>query len=582
MQDDLTPEEIAELQALEAMEAKAMAPELSSEEEQELMALEAKDAEYNNRIEEQTTFGSVARGVAQSVTFGFADEISGAVESSLTEKSYEQARDESRTNFQIAQEANPAAFLSGEVAGGIASAVAAGPGALAAKAVGMGAIQALGNSEEDKIENQLQDALFGGAVAGVIDRATFGAGKLFGKAKNQLGDVFQTQASRLSLKGLGIKNKSSLNKLNKKLDAKGIDTEEFLNRFENIEMADGKKLLQGFKSQETLLEDVVNTKSMAGKDMGAVLKSIDIEKGGSAEIDPLEFAEHLTLEVLEPLRTQGTFDSNAIADQLEKRIGFLANRKSKMSMTDLHNWKVNTQEKVNFLKKQNTDLELNSQLKNIVRQSNEFIHSKVESLSSNPKALTEFQELKKTFGTLADAEEFIEQAVMDNKEGMLGNVRNVLSNIPFNGGLTVVGGFAGGVPGAMIGTAITVAGKNPKISRQLGKSMQRVGSFLKDNPTNERYYQMLANASVRSNEALKESIQLIERNLDGFIIDEEEKASYELQIKSSNYSTRSKMQLLQQVNQGLIPNMESAEQEQPFLREYSPRSRDNNGKKTSN
>lgn len=579
MQNDLTPEELVELEELEALEAKTQSPELSEEEEQELLALEQKEVEFQTRVGEQSTFGSVARGVAQSVTLGFADEISGAIESSVTEKSYEQARNESRANFAIAKEANPTAFLAGEVAGGIASAIAAGPGALAAKAIGAGAIQALGSSEEDKLEDQLQEALFGGVAAGVIDRATLGAGKLFGKFKGSLGDAFEAQASRLSLKGLGIKNKSTLNKLNKKLDAKGIDTEEFLTRFESIEMADGKTLLQGFKSQETLLEDVVTTKSSIGKDMGAVLKSIDIEKGGSAEIDPLEFAEHLTLEVLEPLKAKGTFDSNAIANQLEKRIGFLANRKSKMSMMDLHNWKVNTQDKVNFLKKQNTDLELNAQLKNVVRQSNEFIHNKVESLSTNPNALSTFQELKRNFGTLADAEEFIDQAVKDGKEGMLGNVRNVLSNIPFNGGLTVVGGFAGGLPGAMIGTAITVAGKNPKVSRQLGKSMQRVGSFLTENPTNERYYQMLANASLRSNDALKESIQLIERNLDGFIIDDEEKRQYELQIKSSNYSTRSKMRLLRQTNEGLIPDLQSAEAEEPFVREYSPRSRDNKGKK---
>lgn len=73
-----------------------------------------------------TSAESAVRGATQGLTLGFADEISGAIESTLTDKPFEQARNESRQNFARAQEENPNAYIMGEVAGGIGGAFASG------------------------------------------------------------------------------------------------------------------------------------------------------------------------------------------------------------------------------------------------------------------------------------------------------------------------------------------------------------------------------------------------------------------------------------------------------------------------
>lgn len=80
---------------------------------------------------------STARGAAQGASFGFADEISGALEAAFTGKKYAAARDESRANFRSAEAAHPIAYGAGELAGGLATALV--PTGAAAKAVGLGA-----------------------------------------------------------------------------------------------------------------------------------------------------------------------------------------------------------------------------------------------------------------------------------------------------------------------------------------------------------------------------------------------------------------------------------------------------------
>lgn len=128
---------------------------------------------------------SAARGAAQGLTFGFADEISGAVESAFTDKTYEQARDESRAAFNRAQQANPMTYGGAELLSGLAvpGAGALGVGAklaskvpgasrLATNMVGAGAssgVYGLGASDAETPEGLLTDtgvAAGAGAVLG--------------------------------------------------------------------------------------------------------------------------------------------------------------------------------------------------------------------------------------------------------------------------------------------------------------------------------------------------------------------------------------------------------------------------------
>lgn len=139
---------------------------------------------------------SFLRGGLQGVTLGFADEIAGAVESALGDKTFKQARDESRAEFRRAQEANPISFGAGSVASafapGLGAVGAVARGARAATAVGRatqlakagavtGGISGIGASEADNLEGAAIDAatgvVVGGAGAAILGSIVQGAGQ---------------------------------------------------------------------------------------------------------------------------------------------------------------------------------------------------------------------------------------------------------------------------------------------------------------------------------------------------------------------------------------------------------------------
>jgi len=118
---------------------------------------------------------SIARGGAQGLTAGFADELSGLIESALSDKTYAQARDESRANFKEAAKENPIASGIGTLAGGIGSFAIPGLGALGTGIKGaigtgakLGSISALGDSEGHTVSELGADALKGAAVGTVL------------------------------------------------------------------------------------------------------------------------------------------------------------------------------------------------------------------------------------------------------------------------------------------------------------------------------------------------------------------------------------------------------------------------------
>jgi len=118
------------------------------------------------------------RAFAQGVTFGFADEIEGKIQSWFGDESYEQARDRLRRQNAVFRKENPKTALALELAGGLAI-PGLGAGRLATqgalKATGYGAGQAslygAGSSESDTAMGVASDAL---------NSAKFGAGAAFG------------------------------------------------------------------------------------------------------------------------------------------------------------------------------------------------------------------------------------------------------------------------------------------------------------------------------------------------------------------------------------------------------------------
>lgn len=142
------------------------------------------------------------RGAAQGASFSTADELTGAGQTALEAakgnvpltmddivEMYKKKRDESRTAYKAAEEANPATYIGGEIAGGATtSALIPGLGAgklLQAGSRGLGALAlqgaktgatagalvGLGQSEGTTPQEQLQDVAMGagsGAIGGAV------------------------------------------------------------------------------------------------------------------------------------------------------------------------------------------------------------------------------------------------------------------------------------------------------------------------------------------------------------------------------------------------------------------------------
>lgn len=147
---------------------------------------------------------SAARGAAQGLTFGLADEAVGAANNpvgALKEiankfgadfsdediEEYKRQRDESRKNFEAAQKANPMSYGAGEIGGGIATAFIPGVGAIgaagkaatlggkvaagAAAGLRQGAITGLGMSNEESLGGIAKDTAIGAGAGAVVGGA---------------------------------------------------------------------------------------------------------------------------------------------------------------------------------------------------------------------------------------------------------------------------------------------------------------------------------------------------------------------------------------------------------------------------
>ncbi|HEY0630160.1 MAG TPA: hypothetical protein VGD23_12615 [Sphingomicrobium sp.] len=143
-------------------------------------------------VERQFSKGeSGAYGAADMATFGFGDEIASWIGSFLpgVDKPQEQILSEMRGNQKAAQEQNPGSYLTGQVAGGVAQGLAAGPGIMAsAPSLGgrvlggmgtgglMGGAYGVGSGEgtQDRVISGLTGAGTGAALGGAFPLVSTG------------------------------------------------------------------------------------------------------------------------------------------------------------------------------------------------------------------------------------------------------------------------------------------------------------------------------------------------------------------------------------------------------------------------
>jgi hypothetical protein len=254
-------------------------------------------------------FESFGRGALQGATLGYADEISGAIESLFSNKTYEQARNESRQNFQAASTAHP--FLSGlgEVGGGVASAFVPGLGlakgaSLAKTALTLGAQGAaagLGGSNAElagpnrDIGGAVKDTLTGGVVGagvgGLAHVAGQGVSRLLESApakavEDRAGNVAQ---------GSGMKGSATAT-IKKWLakDPEAID-KALTNGFDSAETGKKGMVLADImrRPAKEIMPIVEERANQIGSKLGPVYQKADKLEGGFSILD---FVDHINEE----------------------------------------------------------------------------------------------------------------------------------------------------------------------------------------------------------------------------------------------------------------------------------------------
>jgi hypothetical protein len=140
--------------------------------------------------ETTSQLGAAARGLARGVTFDFADEITAALESALTGKTYEQAVKESREAYETAAKEYPKTTFGATLVGGAATTLIPGVGQL-----GMGARVAGAVSKANQLRTQLQaakaagDALTIAKLTPLVAEATKVAAKEVAKGSAKAGAI---------------------------------------------------------------------------------------------------------------------------------------------------------------------------------------------------------------------------------------------------------------------------------------------------------------------------------------------------------------------------------------------------------
>lgn len=142
---------------------------------------------------------SALRGAADTATFGYGDEIGSYLGSAITGEPRENVLAEMRDMQRDSQETNPGSYLAGQIGGGIAQGVAAGPGILAnaaslgGRVLGSAATGALmggaygsgsGTDAQSRFVEGAKGAGIGGVAGAAFPLVAAGASKVFQTARN--------------------------------------------------------------------------------------------------------------------------------------------------------------------------------------------------------------------------------------------------------------------------------------------------------------------------------------------------------------------------------------------------------------
>lgn len=438
-------------------------------------------------IPEVSNTESAIRGFAQGIpAIGpWMDEATGALESAFTDKTYEQARDESRANYRAAEEANPTSYYAGMSVPAVASSIPKAIPVLGTAASGiLGGIEGAGASENEDLAGIATDA---GISAG-ISATTAGLGnKLFSGAK-AMGNKLVPEASQ-ALKELA--EKSAVNATG----ATGKQASNF-SKGAGRELLDRKIVTFG-RNQEGIAKAAAAQVEAAEKQIDSALKALDAQ---GIKVD----ANTIYNNVRQKINEMGANPSQAdIANLLEKELDNLVNATNVKGSTEfLASEAENIKRGYNRKAGNWADPEKSMAGKELYQQ----WRSGVENVATKnaPETAKLFEEGKKSYGLLAPIQEAAERRAATTAQSPAGGFLDMASS---------AAGAATGGGAAAVAAPVARRLISPRITSSLAVGADRLSDIVAKSPQSlGKYSDVLQKASQRGGNALGVTDYMLQMN----------------------------------------------------------------------
>lgn len=467
-----------------------------------------------NRHEEQIGAAqALGRGALQGLSFGFSDEIAGAIGSLFSDKSYEQVRDESRASNAAAESQHKALYTTGEIGGGLATsfipglnvAKGASIAGAAAKAAGLGAAAGLGSSEAKDFRGLAMDTAKSALIGGVVG----GAAQGLGKAVQAAPEAAKADLLKLVTQGEG-KFGGATNKLKKLVAAQEDNIVKTLTeKIPAAESPTGKAMslasIIGKPAKEVLpvLEERMN---QIGEQLGPHYDQVDKVTGGIKVSNISQYLDDAVAELKKhPLNETSVKAINDLKESVlnawapdlkgalmsdEAQIPSV--KKAILSQLDQQVPTREVRKLVTELQQRGTEVinALNPGKSTQVKQELAVLGKKLidqeldKAANLDPatkQAVFAIRELNKPYSALATMKEAVEQrGIKETNQSMSGH--GLLTGLLGHGGLVGAVALAmhGNIPGAIAAAALPkVIEKAPAIGRGVTRTASRAADMFK-------------------------------------------------------------------------------------------------------
>lgn len=417
------------------------------------------------------------------MTFGFSDEIGGALKSAFSEKTYEQERDAIRESDRRAKEASPLAFGLGDILGGVATAAIPVAGALGAagrvagtgaklvsgagRAAALGAVegaaQGTGYSEKSDLAGILGDAATGAAVGGVVGGV---AGKFAGKA-------IQAAPERAAKQFAQDITEGAMPTFRRRF----VGKPEYVEKTAQILEAD-RPFMAAAKKSPTEAKEIAETRLQElGPQTKPIYQRID-EKAGATPL--AEFTAHMDGEITKASKPGNELLRDSLSEVKDNFVNAFGKQET-VPTQEVRDWVtrlLKQQQKTMGGLNETAAFDLKSQLHEVA---SDFLRKRLDNVAAQAPDLADdvgkLRDLNQKIAVYAHADELMGHKA--TREFWKPTSLSAMLDEKSRGAAAIIGGIAGGPIGAIKGLALEAGIKGAakgikKLDRSATAALARV------------------------------------------------------------------------------------------------------------